>query len=106
MESSHKGGLVKPSEWILIVFAAVLLTAAVSNQRAANRLIPAEAKIDIPADEPSPATVETSADVAVEIEVAAEIEATAETEAAVAVETEIVAVMARPLTEPAADPTN
>ena len=85
MESSHKAGLVKPSEWILLMFATVLLAAAFTHQRGSTQRAPVEAKMDIPADETSPvndSNADSSAD------------------------TKIVAVMARPLTEPATDISN
>jgi len=79
MESSQPAGLVKPSEWILLMFATVLLTAAVTHQRASTGNAPVEAKVDLPVNETSPG--DKSADVASE--------------------TEIVAVVARQLAEPA-----
>ena len=44
MESSLKAGLIKPSEWILLMFATVLLTAAVTQQRTSSQHVPVEAK--------------------------------------------------------------
>ena len=65
MESSHKVNLVKPGEWILLVCATVLLTAAVTNQRSIIESIPAEAKMEIPSGETSPST-DTSANASTE----------------------------------------
>ena len=68
MESSHKAGIVKPSEWTLLLFATVLLGAAVSSQQpdvptAAGpaAVVPVEAKIDIPADESVPVILDSKA---------------------------------------------
>lgn len=85
MESSHKAGLVKPSEWILLVFATVLLTAAVTQQRATIEPGPVEAKIDIPADQTLPVNGSITD---------------------IPMDTTIVTVMARPIDEPATDASN
>ena len=76
MESSHKAGIVKPSEWILLLFATVLLGAAFSSQRATlhKPVVPVEAKIDIPVDESVPVLIDSQA--------AFELEAGSETQVA------------------------
>ncbi len=85
MESSQKAGLVKPSEWILLVCATALLTAAVTHQRTVTPHIPVEAKMDMPIDETVPAT---------------------DTSAGISTEAEIVAVLVTPTRDPLADTTN
>lgn len=63
MESSHKAGLIKPSEWILLFSATVLLAAAFSAQPPSVQLpgVPVEAKMDIEVDETVPVVIDANA---------------------------------------------